>query len=329
MTRSEINPYVDPTDHNFKIALAKGSIIAGIINDDVLKGLKHLPSDTFNVVVTSPPYYWVRDYGIEGQIGHEDTVEEYVRVLTNIFDEVKRVLHPEGVFYLNIGDTYYSGNGQPHGSDPRSPSRNFMRKKFRAVDRPGWHIPKKSLIGVPWKVAFELQKRGWTLRSDIIWNRLNAFVEPTARDRPHRQYEHIFLFSKNRFYSYDRSSLGEDEDVWTIPIERGKKIEHNAAFPKELVKKCILTGAPPGGFVLDPFLGSGTTLEVALELGRHAVGIELKSQYVQDVVDLLLKNDSQVIEWQTLEEIITRTPQGWDMWNGNKKNFRKPGRDKQ
>ena len=142
-------------------------------------------------------------------------------------------MHPEGVFYLNIGDTYYSGNGQPHGHDPRSPSRDFMRKKMRAVDRSGWDIPKKSLIGVPWHLAFEMQKRGWTLRSDIIWNRINAFAEPTARDRPFRQHEHIFLFAKTRFYSYDRSQLPE-QDVWNIPIERNTIIEHNAAFPSEL-----------------------------------------------------------------------------------------------
>lgn len=308
-----------------KIALANSCTVSGIINDDALQALKQLPSNAFNVVITSPPYYWVRDYEIDGQIGHEETAEEFVVALANIFDEVKRVLHPEGVFYLNIGDTYYSGNGQPHGSDPKSPSRNFMRRKFRAVDRPGWGIPKKSLIGIPWKVAFELQERGWTLRSDIIWNRVNAFVEPTARDRPYRQYEHLFLFSKNRFYSYDRSALGEDEDVWTIPIERAKKMEHNAPFPKELAKRCILTGSPVGGVVLDPFLGSGTTLEAAIELGRNGVGIELSPQYFQDVIQHLLKQGNKVVEWQALENTLAVTPKEWHSWHGNKANFRKPG----
>lgn len=129
-----------------------------------------------------------------------------------------------------------------------------MRKKFRAVDRSGWSIPKKSLIGVPWKVAFAMQERGWTLRSSIIWNRVNAFVEPTARDRPYRQHENIFMFSKSRFYSFDRSELAE-EDVWSIPISRGRKSEHNARFPDELVRRCVLAGSPPGVGFLTHFWG--------------------------------------------------------------------------
>jgi site-specific DNA-methyltransferase (adenine-specific) len=306
------------------VALSSGTSLVGVLNDDATKGLKQLPSDTFHTVVTSPPYYWARDYGIEGQIGHEDTIELYVQALVGVFEEVKRVLHPDGVFYLNIGDTYYSGNGQPHGSDPRSPSRNFMRKKLRAVDRSGWGLPKKSLIGVPWKVAFALQDRGWTLRSDIIWNRLNAFVEPTARDRPYRQHEHIFLFSKSRFYSFDRSSLPDEEDVWTIPIERGKETDHNAAFPKELVRRCIMTGSPPGGFVLDPFVGSGTTLSVALELGRIAVGVDLSPNYFSEVVHSLLKEGYEIVNWEVLKNALEQTPGGLTKWRGNKVNFRKP-----
>lgn len=313
---------------NKKSAFHKNDIFAGVINSDALIALKELPSDTFHTVVTSPPYFWARDYGDDDQIGHEDSIKEYVESLTKIFNEVKRVLHPEGVFYLNIGDTYYSGNGQPHGRDPRSPSRDFMRKKFRAVDRPGWDIPKKSLIGVPWQVAFAMQKEGWTLRSDIIWNRINAFVEPTARDRPYRQYEHIFMFSKNRFYSYDRTALGAEEDVWIISIERGNEIDHSAAFPKELVKKCLLTGSPPGGYVLDPFLGSGTTISVALELGRHVVGIELNSKYVQAFERLLLRQKCNKVAWTVLENTLREVPDGWNTWKGNKSNFRKPGTGK-
>jgi len=305
------------------LALRKGKCVAGLILEDVQEALAELPNDTFNVVITSPPYYWARDYGFDGQIGHEDTVDEYVIRLADAFDEVKRVLHPEGVFYLNIGDTYYSGNGQPHGQDPRSPSRNFMRKKMRAVDRSGWDLPKKSLIGVPWRVAVEMQNRGWTLRSDIIWNRGNAFVEPTARDRPYRQYEHVFLFSKSRFYSYDRSQLPE-EDVWNIPIERSTRIEHNAAFPSELVRRCILTGSPPGGFVLDPFVGSGTTIDVALGLNRHCVGIDLNQKYISAQINHLKEQGCSEADWHDLEAILINEPDGWAAWPGNKQNFKKP-----
>lgn len=192
--------------------------VAAIIRDDAASALRKLPADLFNVALTSPPYYWVRDYGVEGQIGHEESVEAYIDALLKVFDEVRRTLHPQGVFFLNIGDTYYSGNGQPHGSDPKCSSRNFIREKKRPVDCSGWSIPKKSLIGIPWRVALAMQQRGWTLRSSIIWNRCNAFCEPTARDRPHRQYEFVFMFSISRFYSFDRSSLVE-EDVWLFAFK--------------------------------------------------------------------------------------------------------------
>jgi DNA modification methylase len=302
----------------------RNSAQGALLHGHALEMLRTLPSDCFNVAVTSPPYFWARDYGYDEQIGHEDELSEFIRSLADVFDEVKRALHPEGVFFLNIGDTYYSGNGQPHGTDPRSPSRHFMRKKFRAVDRSGWGIPKKSLIGVPWALVFEMQKRGWTLRSDIIWNRCNAFVEPTARDRPHRQYEHIFMFTKSRFYSFDRSALPE-EDVWNIPIERNVRIEHNAAFPSQIVKRCVESASPVGGKVLDPFVGSGTTLDVSMSLGRHAVGIDLGAAYIDQVNKFMLKSGAHCISEQAFNSTLESTPKSWDSWPGNKKNFRKPG----
>lgn len=303
-------------------AFARGRSKFGLVNADVLDGLKLLPDGVFNVAVTSPPYYWARDYNVDGQIGHEDSVEEFVEKLADVFDEVKRVLHPEGVLFLNLGDTYYSGNGQPHGQDPRSPSRNFMRRKLRAVDKSGWDIPKKSLIGVPWRVAFALQNRGWTLRSDIIWNRGNAFAEPTALDRPYRQHEHIFLFSKTRFYSLDRSALIE-EDVWNIPIDRAKLIEHNAPFPAALVKRCVQAGSPIGGHVLDPFVGSGTTMDVSLELERNCVGIELSPDYAREIMGHFALQSCIQQEWDDLEHRLKRLPQSWGQWSGNKDNFKK------
>ena len=309
-----------------RAALADNRAIAAVITADAVEGLADLPDDSFNMAVTSPPYYWARDYNLKGQIGHEETVEAYVDTLADVFDEVKRVLHPDGVFYLNIGDTYYSGNGQPHGHDPKSPSRNFIRKKLRPVDQSGWPIPKKSMIGVPWQVAFELQRRGWTLRSDIIWNRVNAFVEPTARDRPHRQYEHVFLFSKSRWYSYDRAQLGAEEDVWSIPIERTRRGEHNAPFPLELVRRCVLTGSPPGGLVLDPFVGSGTALEAALGLGRNSLGIDLSDQYTSWTIQRLQDAGCKRVAWDEFESALGREPAGWAKWPGNRRNFRKPRR---
>lgn len=298
---------------------------AGIVHDDAVAALRKLPADTFNVALTSPPYYWVRDYGFEGQIGHEDSVESYIDALMTVFDEVRRTLHPEGVFFLNIGDTYYSGNGQPHGSDPKCSSRNFLRTKKRPVDCSGWNIPKKSLIGVPWQVAFAMQQRGWTLRSSIIWNRCNAFVEPTARDRPHRQYEFVFLFSISRFYSFDRSALVE-EDVWNIPIERKRVAGHNATFPSELARRCIAAGSPPGGHVLDPFVGSGTSVFAALKEQRNAVGIDLGSKYINHILGTLPKDGQNALTHQKLVDRLKKPSPHWDKWPGNKSNYRKPRR---
>jgi len=194
---------------------------------------------------------------------------------------------------------------------------------LRSVDRSGWDIPKKSLIGVPWKVAFSLQQRGWTLRSDIIWNRGNAFAEPTALDRPYRQHEHLFLLTKSRFYSYDRSGLEGDNDVWNIPISRAKLIDHSAPFPAALVKRCLTTGSPEGGHVLDPFVGSGTTLDVALEMKRDCVGIELHPEYANHVLNHLKHNFCAEVPWTALISRLNKTPTSWKSWRGNKENFKK------
>lgn len=286
--------------------------------------LKSLPSDVFNVAVTSPPYFWIRDYGYDNQLGHEESVEAYVEALMGVFDEVKRTLHPEGVFFLNIGDTYYSGNGQPHGSDPKCSSRNFLRTKVRPVDVSGWDIPKKSMIGIPWKVAFEMQQRGWTLRSSIIWNRCNAFVEPTARDRPYRQYEFVFMFSKSRFYSFDRSKLVE-EDVWNIPIERNRRAKHNAAFPSELVRRCVEAASPPNGHVLDPFVGSGTSVLTSMANHRNVVGIDMSDDYIDYVQGAIEGEGYESSSWDNLVNRLQMQSPLWDDWAGNRKNFRKPG----
>lgn len=316
----------ESADTRYSFLTSSQSFI-GLIQGDSATSLRQLPNDTFNVAVTSPPYYWVRDYGYDGQLGHEDSVQLYVDNLMTVFDEVKRTLHPEGVFFLNIGDTYYSGNGQPHGSDPKCSSRNFLRTKLRSVDLSGWDIPKKSLIGIPWKVAFAMQERGWTLRSSIIWNRCNAFVEPTARDRPHRQYEFVFMFSKSRFYSFDRSKLVE-EDVWNIPIERNRHSKHNAAFPTELVRRCIEVGSPVGGHVLDPFVGSGTTIFTALSQDRNVVGIDMKSDYIDYIRSVLETDGQEDASWHSLLKQLKRPSSTWLGWEGNKENLRKPRKAK-
>ncbi|WP_312831932.1 DNA-methyltransferase [Pseudomonas lactis] len=248
-----------------------------ILIGDCIESMRTLPDSSVQMCVTSPPYFWQRDYGVVGQMGQEETPEKFVSALVSVFAEVRRLLKDDGVIWLNLGDSYYSGNGQPTGSDPRSPSRDWMRTKVRPLDVPGLGYPKKSLLGIPWMVAKALQADGWTVRADVIWCRDTAFSEPSVKDRPYRQHEYLFLISKSRRYWFDRSALPE-ESVWHIPHERGVK-GHSAAFPKELARRCILSGCPEGGVVLDPFGGAGTTAVVAMQEGRKSILCELNPEY--------------------------------------------------
>lgn len=228
--------------------------------------------------VTSPPYFGLRDYGHEGQIGHESTPDEYVAKMVEVFRAVRDVLADDGTVWLNLGDSVYSGNGQPCGNDPRSRNRDWMRKKRRWLDTPGMGLPKKSLLGMPWRVAHALQADGWTVRQEIIWARSTAFVEPSVLDRPYRQHETIFLLSKSRRYWFDRAALSE-ESVWHIEPERGVP-QHAAPFPREVARRCIMAGCPDNGIVLDPFMGSGTTALVSEQIGRQWIGCELNPGYI-------------------------------------------------
>lgn len=268
---------------------------------DALTVLKELPSDTFNCVITSPPYYWLRDYKVEGQIGQEGTIDEYVDAIANVMNEVQRVLTTDGLLFLNIGDTYYSGKGKSHGTDPKSNKRRFG---LRAVDKSGGMgigLQRKTLIGIPWRVAIEMTLRNWILRSSIIWHGKQGLSEAVT-DRPRRSYEFIFMFAKSRFYHFNRTPIipqkvkiveeeqefYQGEDVWNI-IARPKPTNglETAPFPDELVQRCLDIGCPPGGSVLDPFVGGGTTVRVALQSGRSATGIDLNPQFCEYVVKQL------------------------------------------
>lgn len=252
--------------------------------------LRGLPSGHYNCVVTSPPYYWLRDYGVRGQIGHEESVSGYVNALASVMDEVYRVLRKDGVLFLNIGDTYYSGKGKSHGVDPKSAKRRFG---LRAVDRSGGlgiGIRPKSIIGIPWRVAVEMCQRKWVLRSAIIWHRKHALTE-SVKDRPRRSYENIFMFSKDRNYFFNRAALRDvlvEEDVWSISA-RSKATNgiDTAPYPDELVERCLALGCPKQGLVLDPFAGGGTTLRVALATGRSATGIDLNPEFCEYMRDSL------------------------------------------
>ncbi len=276
--------------------------------------LPTMEAGSVNCCVTSPPYFGLRDYGNDEQIGLEETPEAFVESMVSVFREVKRVLADDGTLWLNLGDSYAmsglpGGNPDKHGGELRS------RAKKRNVPR---GLKAKDLIGIPWRVALALQADGWYLRQDIIWSKPNPMPE-SVTDRCTKAHEYIFLLSKKSKYYYDAEAVREEcsgTGHGGSPNNRGKRQEtlsqnkggnlgdwddgkgrnkrsvwnvntqpysgaHFATFPPDLIKPCILAGCPTGGTVLDPFGGSGTTGMVALELGRSAELIELNPDYVE------------------------------------------------
>jgi DNA modification methylase len=252
---------------------------------DAADVLSRLSENRFACAITSPPYYWQRDYGVIGQIGLEPDIESYVSAIAGTMDQVRRTLREDGVLFLNLGDTYYSAKGQPKGSDPKNRARRFG---LRAVDASGLGVPRKTVIGIPWRVAIEMISRGWILRAPIIWRRDKSMPEPTAKDRPWRTYEMVFMFAKRPRYRFNRSALGSDEDIWTISDKRKHNNGlHAATFPDALVEKCLAVGCSPGGEVLDPFAGCGTVLRVSLTSGHPAVGIDLSQEFCRYAAEQL------------------------------------------
>jgi site-specific DNA-methyltransferase (adenine-specific)/site-specific DNA-methyltransferase (cytosine-N4-specific) len=224
----------------------------------------------------------LRDYGIPHQIGAESDLKDYIHKLVLVFREVRRLLAEDGIFWLNIGDSYTSGGRTWRDSDKKNQARGM---DYRAPTPDG--LKPKDLIGVPWRLAFALQEDGWYLRTDVVWHKPNAQPE-SVKDRPTRAHEYLFLFSKSEHYYYDYEIVKEKaingmlrnlRSVWSINTEPYKGA-HFATFPKALIKPCILAGCREGDRVLDPFFGSGTVGEVATSLGRAFVGIELNPEYI-------------------------------------------------
>lgn len=277
--------------HHIREWYGSGDPVWRVIQSDAKIGLDLVDDESIDCVVTSPPYFWLRDYKVDGQIGLEDSVDAYIVAIRAVMDKVRRKLKPEGSLFLNLGDTYYSGKGEPHGPDKKSSRRRFG---LRAVDKSGGlgiGLQRKSAIGIPWRVALGMCLDTWVLRSPIIWHRENALPEPTARDRPSRSYEFVFMFVKSRRYYFNKKNLPNDnwaEDVWNISARAKSTTDLDTApYPEELVERCLTIGCPAGGVVLDPFCGSGTTLRVAQRLGHPSVGIDLSADYCQYVVDTL------------------------------------------
>ena len=278
--------------------------------------------------VTSPPYFGLRDYGHDGQIGLEQTVSEYVANIVDVFADVWNILEDDGTVWLNLGDSYYNyrpGKGQALNKQTVSNTNQDLPTTCARRGNKQEGLKEKDLIGIPWRVAFALQEFGWYLRQDIIWHKPNPMPE-SVRDRCTKAHEYIFLLSKSPQYYFDhlaikepsvnpesykgrrkRSSMTEQSeiimdkfgatrsgfknieegktyptrnkrDVWTVNVKPYKGA-HFATFPKELITPCILAGSKENDIVFDPFMGSGTTAQVAKELHRQYLGCELNTDY--------------------------------------------------
>lgn len=250
--------------------------------------MRTLKDQSVNCCVTSPPYYGLRDYGHEGQIGLEETPDAFVKKLVEVFREVKRVLKDDGTLWLNLGDSYASNQSAGDRVSKYSPKQTTNAGKLGGKQRvpEGWK--EKDLIGIPWMVAIALRMDGWYLRQDIIWHKPNPMPE-SVEDRCTKAHEYVFLLSKSKKYYYDYKSIKEksvDSDelknkrsVWSVNTKPYKGA-HFATFPPDLIRPCILAGCPEGGTVLDPFGGSGTTGAVANEENRNAILCEVNPEYI-------------------------------------------------
>jgi DNA modification methylase len=284
---------------------------ATILLGDARTRLADIPDQSVQCVITSPPYWGLRDYGKEDQIGLEQTPNEYVSELVIVFDEVWRVLKDDGVLWLNLGDSY-AGNTSRASSNGRA---GFGTKREGVFTKTGDGIKPKDLVGIPWRVAFALQDAGWYLRQDIIWHKPNPIPE-SVTDRCTKSHEYLFLLSKSPRYYFDNKAIAEEatssnsghrfggnkygdseddffrtkgatytatgtrnkRDVWTIPTKSFKGA-HFAVMPEALVEPCVLASTTQGDTILDPFTGSGTVAVVALNHNRNFIGTELNAEY--------------------------------------------------
>ena len=287
-----------------------------VLCGDALSILKTIPSESIGCVVTSPPYWALRDYGVKGQIGFKQNLTEYLEKLFLIFDEVKRVLKSNGTCFVVFGDTYASSSK----SGLRNRQRNGQNLPHKEVN-----IPYKSLCKIPSRFAFGMIDRGWILGNEIIWHETNTNTMPEGvKDRFTRDFENVFFFTKSRKYyfrqkfeplkrpdelrrrfrtPFDNHSYANrtgkpkkslsaikksqkefiktgrnKRSVWRVTTGQTKSV-HSAVFPEKLIETPIKVGCPKGGIVLDPFMRSGTTAAAAKKLGRNYIGIELNKEY--------------------------------------------------
>lgn len=321
---------------------------------DCIDKLKELEDESVDCIVTSPPYYGLRDYGtgewvggdpncahrrmskysnkiitghsqeelrgnvgdaiyksicplcgavrVDKQIGLEETPEEYIKRLVNVFRECKRVLKDGGTLWLNIGDSYCGTGDKGDYKDPKY--ANGRNGQSIAKNRKVAGCKQKDLLGIPWMLAFALRADGWYLRQDIIWHKPNPMPE-SVKDRCTKSHEYIFLLSKKAHYYFDNEAIKESakgkskkrnkRDVWSVTT-KGVKEAHFATFPENLIEPCILAGCPVGGVVLDPFCGSGTTGIVSVRNERNFIGIELNPEYAEMSERRISKEEQQGVQ---------------------------------
>jgi len=290
-----------------------------IICGDCRDKLKELEPESVQMCVTSPPYWGLRDYGHDDQLGLEETPEEFTANMVEVFRQVKRVMKDDGTLWLNLGDSYSGSGKETAGNLGKKHNERHLEHKTGGIIPIG--LKQKDLVGIPWRVAFALQADGWYLRQDIIWHKPNPMPE-SVTDRCTKSHEYIFLLSKSAKYFYDADAIREtlaessikrlnqdiDKQVGSTRAHGGQKSNgnmktfgdvekgsnkrsvwtvttkpysdaHFAVFPEKLIEPCIQAGSKVGDIVLDPFFGSGTTGEVAERFGRNYIGIELNEEY--------------------------------------------------
>lgn len=303
--------------------------LSTVYHGDCLAVLRQMPDESVDCVMTSPPYWALRDYGVEGQLGLEPTFGTYLDRLCGAFDEVKRVLRKTGTCWVNLGDTY-GGSGNASGHTPETKNLQYKTSEMGATRGITIGLMPKSLIMIPFRFAIEMANRGWILRNTIIWHKPNC-MPSSAKDRFTVDFEYIFFFTKNRKYIFEqqlenmvnesdtryRQKLRSDKHynlkgpyknnfpssfnlkgrnkrcVWRITNKPFPQA-HFAVYPESLCKTPIKAGCPPEGVVLDPFMGTGTTLLVASKLNRKSIGIELSEDYIKMAISRLEQAEPEI-----------------------------------
>jgi len=268
-----------------------------ILNMDVREAAAHLAKAGLivNCIVTSPPFYGQRDYGVDGQIGLEEHPTEFITKLVDSFESCRSVLAENGSLWVNLGDTYWSGKGEHKSGESKQSARRFgLRPQDKTGD--GLLCKPKQLLLIPHRFAIAMQDKNWVVRNDNVWVKPNP-IPDQVRDRCSMSHEYVFHLVRSRWYFFDKAAVGRKSktgsilppsDTWEIAPARATN-QHRARFSEELVRIPILSTTPRRGVVLDPFAGSGTSLKFARKHGFRAVGIDIKKEFCQLMVDELTR----------------------------------------